>query len=161
MRVLVNLAHTAVRVPDVEAAVRWYAETLGFTVISPPYLMKGAAIEADMGELIPPPVEVKAAIVGITGDADRVLEVIEYPAVVGRPRDPDESILDEGFTHVGIVCDDIDATREVLERRGVEFLTRGIADVAGLRTTWFRDPWCNVFILMEKSKRDRPYYQQY
>ncbi|MGZ4756108.1 MAG: VOC family protein, partial [Acidimicrobiia bacterium] len=47
------MAHSAVCVPDVEAAARWYSETLGFTILSPPYLMEGEAIERDMGELIP------------------------------------------------------------------------------------------------------------
>jgi hypothetical protein len=42
----------------------------------------------------------------------------------------------------------------------VEFLTDGIAEIAGLRTTWFRDPWRNVFILMEKDEPTRPYYRQ-
>jgi catechol 2,3-dioxygenase-like lactoylglutathione lyase family enzyme len=33
------LAHTGVCVPDVEAAVAWYRDVLGLTVLSPPYLM--------------------------------------------------------------------------------------------------------------------------
>ena len=57
-----------------------------------------------------------------------------------------------GITHVGMVCDDIAATRAELEGRGVEFLTSGIADVAGLKTTWCRDPWGTVIILLEKSE---------
>ena len=74
----------------------------------------------------------------------------------------DPSVLELGFTHVGLVCDDIDATARELEARDVRFLTAGIADVAGLRTTWFRDPWDNVFILLEKRARpDAPYYRQY
>ncbi len=52
---LTGLAHTALCVPDVEAAAAWYTDVLGFTLISPPYLMEGPAIEADMGELIPSP----------------------------------------------------------------------------------------------------------
>ena len=44
----------------------------------------------------------------------------------------------------------------------MRFLVAGIADVAGLRTTWFADPWENVFILVEKLRRpDAPYYRQY
>ena len=39
-----------------------------------------------------------------------------------------------------------------LEAKGVRFLVDGIADVAGLRTTWFCDPWDNVFILLEKVR---------
>ena len=49
-----------------------------------------------------------------------------------------------------MVCDDLVATRSELEGRGVVFLTTGIADVAGLKTTWCHDPWGTVIILMEK-----------
>ena len=60
------------------------------------------------------------------------------------------------------MCDDIVATRTDLEAKGVAFLVAGVADVAGLRTTWFADPWANVFILVEKVRHpDRPYFRQF
>ncbi len=157
---LTGMAHTAVCVPDVEEAVRWYQDVLGLEVLSPPYLMEGEDIARDLGELVPDPA-VKAAIVGVRGDSDRVLEVIEYPRSTGRPRPADPSITDHGLTHVGLVCDDIAATRAELEVRGVQFLTREIARIAGLRTTWLRDPYGVVFILLEKRDGARPYYRQY
>ena len=61
---ITGIAHTAVCVPDVDAAVDWYRSVLGLTVLSPPYLVEGDAIEHDMGELVPTPVAVKAAILG-------------------------------------------------------------------------------------------------
>lgn len=156
---ITGLAHTAVCVPDVDAAVAWYAEVLGLRVLSPPYRMEGDAITRDMGELVPAPVVVKAAIVG-TAAGDHVLEVIEYPeAPAGSTRA--QSVTDPGLTHVGLLCDDVDATRRDLEAHDVEFLTAGIADVAGVRTTWFRDPWGIVFILVEKRHADRPYWRQH
>lgn len=158
---LKGLAHTAVCVPDVDAAVRWYETVLGLTVIWPATVMDGDDIQRDMGELIAPPVALKAAILGVDGSSDRVLEVIEYPNVEGSPVPPDAAVTDHGFTHVGLICDDIAATRADLEAKGVEFLTGGIARIAGLRTTWFRDPWRNVFILMEKGEPTRPYYRQF
>ena len=157
---LTGLAHTAVCVPDVRAAARWYADVLGLEVLSPPYRMEGEQIERDMGELMTSPVVVTAAIVGF-GTEDRVIELIEYPAAgvapaaTGRP-----SVTRIGMTHVGMLCDDIAATRAELEARGVEFLTTGIADVAGLKTTWCHDPWGTVIILLEKSRDDRPYWGQ-
>jgi catechol 2,3-dioxygenase-like lactoylglutathione lyase family enzyme len=161
--VLTGFAHTAICVPDVDEATRWYAEVIGLTVLSPPYRMAGTAIERDMGELIPGPVVVKAAIVGLAPD-DRVLELIEYPedADPGPRRGPADrpDITRPGLTHVGLTCDDIESTRQELERRGVEFLTRGIADIAGLRSTWFVDPWGVVFILIEKGDDERPYWRQ-
>ena len=157
---ITGIAHTAVCVPDVDEAVRWYEDVLGLQVLSPPYRMEGDAIERDMGELVPSPVVVKAAIVGV-GPDDRVLEVIEYPAAPGRPPRPDAAVTDHGLTHVGLVCDDVAATRADLEAKGVRFLTAGIADVAGVRTTWFADPWGVVFILVEKRRSERPYWRQY
>jgi catechol 2,3-dioxygenase-like lactoylglutathione lyase family enzyme len=156
---LTSFAHAAVCVPDVDAAVGWYRDVLGLRVLSPPYRMDGPEIAADMGELVPAPVVVKAAIVGLDED-DHVLEVIEYPNAPGRVAEHG-SVTDYGLTHVGLVCDDIVRTRTELESRGVSFLTTGVAAVAGLRTTWFRDPFGVVFILVEKSDPSRPYYRQY
>ncbi len=157
-----RLAHTAICVPDIDAAVNWYASVLGLRVLSPPYLMDGASIERDMGELLPAPAAVKAAIIG-TEEGDHVLEVIEYPNAppLAGPISA-RAFVDAGLSHVGLICDDVAATRRTLEARGVEFLTTAVADIAGLRTTWFRDPWGVVFILVEKRKRpDRAYWRQY
>lgn len=113
-----------------------------------------------MGELVPSPVVVTAAIVGFAPD-DRVLELIEYPGTdIAANRGDRASVTSAGITHVGMVCDDIGATRAELEARGVEFLTTGIADVAGLKTTWCHDPWGTVIILLEKSRQSRPYWGQ-
>jgi catechol 2,3-dioxygenase-like lactoylglutathione lyase family enzyme len=158
--VLTGLAHSAVCVPDVKAATRWYSDVLGLQVLSPPYRMEGAQIEQDMGELVPPPVIVMASIVGFGRD-DRVLELIEYPSAGVEPADEGKpSVTRTGITHIGMVCDDIVVTRAELESRGVEFLTAGIADVAGLKTTWCHDPWGTVIILLEKSRDARPYWGQ-
>jgi len=159
--VITSLAHTAVCVPDVDAAVEWYRSVLGMTVLSPPVLMEGDAIERDMGELVPTPVALKGAILGFPDGGDRVLEVLEYPRAPGRARPPDASVVDHGFSHVGLLCDDITTTRAELEGKGVQFLTRGVAEIAGLRTTWFADPHGLVFILLEKRDSAKPYYAQY
>jgi methylmalonyl-CoA/ethylmalonyl-CoA epimerase len=156
--VITGLAHSGVCVPDCEAAVAFYRDVLGLRVLSPPYVMSGNAIRDDMGELVSDP-SMKAAIVGFPGDGDRVLEVIEYLNVEGSGRRV--ALTGHGLSHVGLVCEDIDATRAELERKGVQFLVSGIADVARVRTTWFVDPWGVVFILVEKSRPERPYFSQW
>jgi catechol 2,3-dioxygenase-like lactoylglutathione lyase family enzyme len=156
------MAHSAICVPDIDAAVEWYTDVLGLRLLSPPYRMEGPEIERDMGQLIPSPVVVTAAIVGFDKD-DRVLELIEYPEVDadgGISTGVARALTDTGISHVGLRCDDLTETRERLEGRGVEFLTSGIADVAGLRTTWCQDPWGTVLILMEKRREDHPYWAQ-
>ena len=154
---ITGLAHSGVCVPDCEAAVAFYRDVLGLRVLSPPYVMAGNAIRNDMGELVSDPT-MKAAIVGFGDDGDRVLEVIEYLNVEGGAEG--RRLTDHGLSHVGLICADIDATRAELESKGVRFLVSGTADVARVRTTWFVDPWGVVFILVEKSKPERPYFSQ-
>jgi catechol 2,3-dioxygenase-like lactoylglutathione lyase family enzyme len=162
--VITGLAHTGVCVPDCEAAVAFYRDVLGLRVLSPPYVMSGNAIRDDMGELVSDP-SMKAAIVGFGDDGDRVLEVIEYLGLergeAGGDQPRRAALTDHGLSHVGLICDDLDATRAELESKGVRFLVSGIADVARVRTTWFVDPWGVVFILVEKSRPERPYFSQW
>lgn len=158
--VITGVAHTGVCVPDCAAAVAFYRDVLGMRVLSPPYVMDDDGIRKDMGELVSDP-RMKAAIVGFGDDADRVLEVIEYLGVEGEQHGAGRELTDHGLSHVGLICDDIEATRADLESRGVRFLVEGIAEVARVRTTWFADPWGVVFILVEKSRPDRPYFAQW
>jgi catechol 2,3-dioxygenase-like lactoylglutathione lyase family enzyme len=156
--VITAVAHTGVCVPDCEAAVAFYRDVLGLRVLSPPYVMEGAALQDDMGQLVSDP-RMKAAIVGFDGDGDHVLEVIEYLGAQGS--DKRGGLTDHGLSHVGLICEDIDATRAELESKGVRFLVDGVADVARVRTTWFADPWGVVFILVEKSRPQRTYFAQW
>jgi catechol 2,3-dioxygenase-like lactoylglutathione lyase family enzyme len=158
--VITGLAHTGVCVPNLEDAVAWYTGTLGLVLLSPPVRIEGRAIEADMGEMIPG-IVLKAAILGFHDSGDRVLEVLEYPKHPGRPKSPARLLTDHGFSHVGLLCDDIAATSARLEARGVSFLTRGTARITGLETGWFEDPYGNVFILMQKSAMQLPYFRQW
>ena len=153
------LAHTAICVPDVDAAVAWYESALGLHVLSPPYRMEGDAIERDMGELVPSPVVVKAAILGFDA-TDHVIEVIEYPNARGAPASRG-TVLDTGMTHVGVVCDDVAQERQRLVGAGATAMTAEVASVAGLRTAWVRDPFGVVWILLQKGHADRPYWHQH
>lgn len=155
---ITGLAHTGVCVPDCEAAVAFYRDVLGLRVLSPPYVMTGNEIRDDMGELVADP-SMKAAVVGLDGDGDRVLEVIEYLGADGAGAG--RALTDHGLSHVGLICEDLDATRAELESKGVRFLVSGVAEVARVRTTWFADPWGVVFILVEKSRPQRPYFAQW
>ncbi len=156
-----SLAHSAICVPDIDRAVAWYREVLGLQVLSPPYRMEGASIERDMGELVPAPVVVEAAILGFDG-GDHVVELISYPeAPPPESTTAGRAITDPGISHLGLLCDDIDRTRAELEAKGVRFLTSEPAKIAGLRTTWFSDPWGALWILLEKRFPQRAYWRQF
>ncbi len=158
---ITGIAHSAVCVPDVDEAARWYSEALGFSILSPPFLMEGEAIKRDMGELIPIP-RLKAAIVGLPGDGDRVLELIEYPGANRQPRSPDASIVDEGLTHVGLVCDDIvaDARRTRVTRCAVPD-PRHCDDRRPADDLVHRSLRHRLHPDAERAHPDRPYFAQY
>src|SRR5258708_23647961 len=101
--------------------------------------MDGDAIRADMGELLADPA-MKAAIVGFGDDGDRVLEVIQYLRADGRDARRAAGLADQGLTHIGLICDNLDETRKSLTDRGVQFLVDVIGDIAMVHTTWFADP---------------------
>ena len=71
-------------------------------------------------------------VVGFAED-DRVIELTEYPAADVVPQE-------SGRPSVTSV---------------------GIADVAGLQTTWCHDPWGTVIVLLQKSTDARPYWGQW
>ena len=148
--------------PDVSAATRWYSDVLGLTVLSPPYRMEGKQIEHDMGELVPSPVVVHAAIVGF-GQDDRVIELIEYPAAGRRSARSRTSRRQSrgGITHIGMLCDDISATRTELERTRCRVPHDGYRRCRRAQTTWCHDPWGTVIILMEKRAGAHPYWGQW
>jgi catechol 2,3-dioxygenase-like lactoylglutathione lyase family enzyme len=155
------LAHSAICVDDIDAAVAWYRDVLGLKVLSPPYRMAGPSIEADMGELVPAPVVVEAAILGFE-ESDHVVELISYPEAPAPAGSADgASLTRPGISHLGLLCDDVARTRRELEAKGVQFLTTAPASVAGLHTTWLRDPWGARWILLDKRHPERPYWRQF
>lgn len=156
MMTVTGLAHAGVCVPDVDEAVAWYRDVLGMKVLSPPFVASGPEIERDMSELVPG-ISLKAAIVGFDR-SDHVVELLEYQGVDGAEQS--RLLTNHGISHLGLTCDDVSETRSELEQRGVHFLTSRIAEIAGLRTTWFEDPYGTVFILMEKENPQRPYWRQ-
>ena len=86
-----------------------------------------------------------------------MIEYLNVEGASGRPG-PDRP---RAVARRADLCEDLDATRAELEAKGVRFLASGIADVARVRTTWFVDPWGVVFILVEKSRPERPYFAQW
>jgi catechol 2,3-dioxygenase-like lactoylglutathione lyase family enzyme len=156
---ITGVAHTAVRVPDVEAAAAWY-ESVGLTVLSPPYRVEGDAIECDMGELVPSPVASRPPSSGsptVATACSRSSSTRGRPAVPGHRTRP---WWTTGSRTSGWCANDIVATRAELEGK-VWFLTRGMAEIVALRTTWFADPHGLVFILLEKRDPEKPYFAQY
>lgn len=129
--------HVAVRVPDFEAAKRWYVEKLDFRVIHEwPYADQKLAYVA-------PPTD-DAFFVELLGDGD--------PKPIPKPAYSDlgDSLRLAGFHHFCLNVADIDATVAELRRRGVTIVTEPFElPVIERRLAFLADPFGNLIELAQ------------
>jgi glyoxylase I family protein len=131
--------HAAIRVPDFEMAVAWYAEKLDFR------LAKSSVLnEKTYGFLIAPAI-----------DAGFSIELIAGPGAEIRPayQDLGSSLRLSGLHHLAFRVNSVDETIIELRRRGVTIVNEP-HDVPklSLRVAFFADPWGNLFEVIEPMK---------
>jgi len=122
----VNIEHVGIYANDSADLSSWYARVLQMTEIH--------RIEK----------EGRPPVVFLQGESGAVVEILPTDA---RPVEHDLSC--PGFTHLGIVVDDLDAEQARLARLGVEMW--GIrATSNGWRIAYFNDPEGNVLELIQR-----------
>jgi catechol 2,3-dioxygenase-like lactoylglutathione lyase family enzyme len=125
--------HVGVRVPDFAAAVAWYGEMPGFSLLH----------SMALGERT-------LAFLGPAGQGRAVIELVAGPGCALRPQPADlaDSHALGGWHHLSLRVADVDAALALLARKGVTVVS-GARDVPplGLRFAFFADPWNNLFEL--------------
>jgi lactoylglutathione lyase/glyoxylase I family protein len=136
------LDHTGIVVPDLDAAVRFYVNAFGMTVLS-----RESDTDVDSAAIGIPgqPVRLRGAIL----KAGRTnLELHEYltPRGIGS-----RNVFDEGIGHIAFAVTEIRAAYDYLRALGVTFNTEPnlITDgaLAGRWWVYGKDPWGNVLEL--------------
>lgn len=129
--------HVAVRVPDFEAAKRWYVEKLDFRVIHEwPY--------ADQKLAYVGPATDDAFYVELLGDGE--------PKPIPKPvyTDLGDSLRLAGYHHFCVNVADMDATVAELRRRGVSIVTEPFElPVIQRRLAFIADPFGNLIELAQ------------
>ena len=128
--------HTGIRYPDFEAARAFWVDKLDWRVLQTwPY-----------GELT-------LAYVSPPEQDDFHLEILAGPGAAEQPMysDVDASLVANGFNHVCLSVESVDATLEELRARGVDIVNPPFEiDDISARLAFFRDPWGNMFELSER-----------
>lgn len=123
--------HFALVVPDLDAAVAWYGDLLGFR----PERRFGFA---DAG----------VEIAHVVNDAGVRLELIQQAGSAASPdagRDVFAALKTQGAKHVGFLVADLDAAARELRARGVEIVADvTVVEPAGVRNFWVRDTAGNL-----------------
>jgi len=136
-------SHVAISIPDLDAALAWYRDTLGFEVVrtwtTAETSGRAAYIERDAFRI---------ELLWRKGSG-------APPDVANEPRDPVADILAHGIKHVGFVVADVDAAIAALERRRVPIAIRPADNAeAGVRFAFFYDLAGNVLELTGPLKAE-------
>ncbi|ADV82442.1 VOC family protein [Terriglobus saanensis] len=130
-----KINHTAIRVPDFDTAVAWYADKLDFR-------LKQSAFVAGLsfGFLYP------------AGDESFHFELLAGQGAAERPayKDLHDSYRMSGWHHLGFRVDSVDAVIDELKCRDVTIASEPHdVPAMGLRVAFFADPWDNLFEVIQ------------
>jgi catechol 2,3-dioxygenase-like lactoylglutathione lyase family enzyme len=134
-----SFEHAAIRVPDFDAAVAWYAEKLDFRLTNSTPL-NGKTY----GFLVAPGIQPGLSI-----------ELIAGPGADARPayEDLGSSLKLLGLHHLAIRVGMVDDTIAELRLRGVTVVSEPHdVPMLRLRVAFFADPWGNLFEIIQAMK---------
>ena len=144
-----GIHHTAISTGDLDRALAFYRDLLGFRVLSEGSWQQGAEqIDRIVG------LKDSAARVAILQAGNTYIELFQYESPRPRSGDPRRPVCDHGLTHLCLDVRDIDAEYERLTAAGMTFHCPPQAVGGGIRTTYGRDPDGNVIELQQLPDDD-------
>ena len=127
-----RMDHVALSVSDMERAIAFYRDTMGFEVVF------DREFGAPMARLIAVP-EADVRIVHLRlGEA--MLELFHYRMPAGRPRPENHRQSDLGLTHLGFIVSDFCGTYAMLKEKGIAFVGEAVEIRPGVRVAYFYGP---------------------
>ena len=140
---ILGVHHPALSVPDIEAAVRFYCDVLGFEVVMEAEIPSGIApLNEAFG------VSDAGCKVRMLKKGNSCIELFEFNE--GQEGDPRRPVSQQGITHFALVSDDPEKDFAHLSENGVEFNTP-LFGAAPARFAYGRDPFGNVIELLEHA----------
>jgi glyoxylase I family protein len=148
---ILGVNHVALSVPDMERALHFYCEQLGFRKLSDAGWPAGTP-SADR-------------ILAVAGTSARVchigvdnlmIELFQFGDCEPAAQDPQRPVIDHGITHICLAVTDLDAEYARLLESGMTFHCPPTdVGIPAVRTVYGRDPFGNVVELEEAVGRER------
>ena len=139
-----GIHHTAISTGDLERALAFYRDLLGFPVVFEFAWPAGT----DVADMITDLRQSSARAVMLQA-GNAIIELFEYASPTPRQGDPRRPVSDHGITHICFDVTDLDAEYQRLSAAGMTFHCPPQDLGMGLRTTYGRDPDGNVIELQE------------
>lgn len=138
---ILGIHHAAMAVPDIEAALAFYRDLLGFEVVDEVALPPGIAPLAQAFGLPDAGCRVRMLRKG-----NSFIELFEFDEAL--PAEPERPVNRAGITHIALASDDIEVDHARLEEAGVVF-NAPLFGAAPSRFAYGRDPFGNVIEVLE------------
>jgi catechol 2,3-dioxygenase-like lactoylglutathione lyase family enzyme len=143
-----GIHHTAISTGDMERALRFYRDLLGFTeVFSSTWEVGTEEVDRIVG------LQNSSARVVMLKAGNACIELFQYETPRPKPNEANRPVCDHGITHLCLQVTDIDAEYARLKAAGMVFHCPPQAR-GGLRVTYGRDPDGNVVELLEVTDRE-------
>ena len=144
--------HVAISVPNMEQALNFYSDTLGFKKV----MDYGWPVGTETADRILA-VKGTSARCCLVQTGNLMIELFEFMSGNPAPQDPDRPVIDRGFAHLSLAVTDLDAEYARLSAAGMRFHSSPVDVAPGLRTVYGRDPFGNVIELEESEGRVAAY----
>lgn len=148
---ILGVNHLALSVPDMDRALAFYCDQLGFNKLSD----AGWPAGTESADRILA-VKGTAARVVHVGTENLLLELFQFTSCEPAVQDPQRPVVDHGYTHMCLAVTDLDAEYARLSAAGMEFHSAPQDVAPGVRTVYGRDPFGNVVELEEVQGRVKP-----
>jgi catechol 2,3-dioxygenase-like lactoylglutathione lyase family enzyme len=143
-----GIHHTAISTGDLDRALRFYRDLLGFEeVFSSAWEVGSEDVDRIVG------LKDSSARVVMLKAGNACIELFQYETPRPKPGEARRPVCDHGITHLCLQVTDIDAEYERLKAAGMLFHCPPQAQ-SGLRVTYGRDPDGNVVELLEVTDRE-------
>ena len=144
--------HVAMSVPDIDRALTFYCDVLGFEK----FLDYGWPAGTETADQILA-VKGTSARCCMVRTANLNIELFEFGAGNPAVQNPDRPVIDHGITHLCLAVTDLDADYARLSAAGMRFHSAPVDVAPGVRTVYGRDPFGNVIELEESQGRVAPH----
>ena len=149
-----TINHIAVSVPNLEEAMKWYTEILGFTVIKPPVeivaddSLIGIAVKDIHG---PKPKKMRMAWLRSANQVG--LEIFEYVEPRAERRTDNFEYWKSGFIHICVTDPDIEGLCKKISESGGRQRSKiwEVVPDKGIRIVFCEDPFGNIIEIYDHS----------
>jgi len=146
-----GIHHTAISTSNLERALAFYRDLLGFETVAEFAWPEGAELADQITGL-----KSSSARAAMLRAGNAFIELFEYASPPPVPGDPKRPVCDHGITHIALDVTDIDAEYARLSEAGMIFHCPPQDLGPGARATYGRDPDGNVVELQQILDDDSP-----